>query len=253
MEKKRVRSTGFPIITSYVKGPDAFNDDKSKEVKKIFNENLCRLVESVIEFWWARDVKEEEWHALVLDGLYLGSTKALVRQGLIPLSNIDIVSKNINMVPASTTVRTGHLFTGLLSTFFLQELPVNSRRYELVSMDFNGGWPGENRENIRAVQAAFMNNVFMDVSSLAITFSFRNGPESPSQYIQQMLDIVRRDLFDIARLNGYSIHEKNYTKHNSSFSLYYKVIFPPSAMHKKKCILQDENGDYAMDWLMKSL
>jgi hypothetical protein len=207
----------------------------------------------VVEFWEARGVKQEQWHVLVLDGLHLGSTTALVEQGLVPLSNIDIVSKTVKMRPKSSTVETGHLYSGLLSDFLTKELPVHSRRYECIAMDFNGGWPGEKRENIRCVQAAFMNNAFMDVSSLAVTCSYRNGPNSPSQYIAQMVDTVRRDIGDIARINGYSVHEKEYIDHNSSFTLFYKVIFPPTAMHKTQCIFQDDNGDYAMDWLIKPL
>lgn len=252
---RRPKKILVPIITGYVKGPDAFNDEGSEEIKKLFNKNVCRLVASVVGFWDDRgvDIEKEKWHALVLDGLYLGTTHALVKQNLIPLEHIDIVSKNITMEPATATVETGYLYTGLMSTFLLQELPVHSRRYEIMVLDFCGGWPGENRENIRAVQAAFMNNACMDISSMAITFSFRNGPNSPSQYIGQMLDIVRRDVAEIARLNGYSIHEKEYTKHDSSFSLFYKIICPETAMHKTRHIFQDKNGEYAMDWLMKPL
>lgn len=233
----------------------AYKDEEKeqRQAKRNFNDHVCKLAKSVLTFWGRREV-EDIYNALVLDGLYAGTTTALHTKCAWPLEHIDIVSDSVKFSATSKKIKTGWLYTGKLSDF-LTRGPVepNAMRYDLAVLDMCNGYPGESNEARRSLQAIFMNRLLSEVSGLVITISFRNGPEGTSEWLHQAADVVQKDMVEMARLNDYKLNVLGFLRNKHHFSFYAKVTDPSMSMRKHGGIMEDPDGRTALDWLYEPL
>lgn len=247
-------STKVPgLVASYVT-QSAYKDDEKEhqEAKVYFNQRVCFHADQVLAFWNRRDVKDT-FNALVVDGLFANTTAALYTHCKWPLQDIDIVSDSVCFTPASRKIKCGHLFTGKLSVFLTRgPIEPNTMRYEVAILDMCNGYPGEENEARRSLQAIFMNRLLAEISMLAVTISFRNGPNGTSDWLHQAADIVHRDVEQMASLHDYRVHVVELLRNKHHFTLYVKVIDPASAMDKNTGIQDDSQGRTALDWLYET-
>lgn len=218
---------------------------KEKDAKKhLFNDNVCALLEAVLDFWVRIDHHPApvKLRALVLDDANMLTTRSLIRNTQLTLSDIDVVSRNVKFRKVKSRKTTGVLFTGEMSDFLCDPARHDAFRYDLVVLDFcaNFGGPG----TLESIESLFENILLELASGLVVTFAMRTT--HGTAYVHQAFIEADAYLRATATEHGYHLGNAKRFINANVFSIYYRVLRPQEALHKVRGW-----GAPASNWLLE--